>query len=81
MACLPIANNQIVVCQGSPTYGPIQQWWLWVSIAIMFADQIVGMLMQYKSIASAFSLARFLPPRWRWNIRRTSSPGTVNAFY
>jgi uncharacterized oligopeptide transporter (OPT) family protein len=43
---------------GAYTEGPtviyLQKWWLWVAIALLFSDQIVGISLQYKSIGAAF---------------------------
>eukprot|EP00500_Bicosoecida_sp_ms1_P002481 CAMPEP_0203807002 /NCGR_PEP_ID=MMETSP0115-20131106/820_1 /ASSEMBLY_ACC=CAM_ASM_000227 /TAXON_ID=33651 /ORGANISM="Bicosoecid sp, Strain ms1" /LENGTH=768 /DNA_ID=CAMNT_0050715669 /DNA_START=41 /DNA_END=2343 /DNA_ORIENTATION=- len=38
----------------APTMPLMQEWWLWVSIAILFADQVVGIMLQYRSIGAAF---------------------------
>lgn len=37
-----------------PTMPLMQEWWLWVSIGILFADQVVGIFLQYRSIGAAF---------------------------
>ena len=42
--------------QGNPPFPYLQQWWMWFGISILFADQVLGMLLQYKSMAAAFSV-------------------------
>jgi hypothetical protein len=49
----------------------MQGWFMWIAIAMLFSDQMVGMCLQYRSIAAACrGLQAAAAPAWR-RVRRT----------